>query len=128
MATRAKRLKRLVELQGQIKALHETRRATYLSKAEAARKDAAELLESLNASSPLPGLFPDLYNRRIGEAISREEQENIRANEEADRVATATARTNIVERAYREAFRLEEREQAEKEQLESVERTAGRSK
>lgn len=128
MATRAKRLKRLVELQGQIKALHETRRATYLSKAEAARKDAAELIESLNAASPLPGLFPDLYNRRIGEAIGREEQEKLYASQEAERVATATARTNIVERAYRDAFRLEERDLAEKEQLESIERTAGKPK
>lgn len=128
MATRAKRLKRLVQLQEQIKALHETKHATYLAKANAARKDAAELLESLNAASPLPGLFPDLYNRKIGEAIGREEQENQRAKEEADRVATASARTNIVERAYREAFRLEERELAEKEQLENVERKTGERK
>ena len=41
---------------------------------------------------------------------------------EAARVATATARTNIVERAWRDAFRLEEREATEKEMLESVER------
>jgi hypothetical protein len=122
MATRAERLKRLVRLQEQIKALHETRRATHLSQAAAARQDAAELLDALNAASPLPGLFPDIYNRRIGAAIDREEHESRRADAEATLVATATARTNIVERAGRDASQLAEREAAEKEQLEIVER------
>jgi hypothetical protein len=126
MASRSERLKRLVKLQGQIKALHETRHATHLSQAAAAERDAAELLEALNASSPLPTLFPDIYNRRITAAIDRQEKETTKAREEAGRVATATARTNIVERAYREATRLEERGAAEKEQLENVERKLGR--
>ena len=122
MATRSQRLKRLVRLQEQVKALHETRHATHLSQAAAARQDAAELLDALNAASPLPGLFPDIYNRRIGAAIDREGREMRGAEKEAGHVATATARTNIVERAYREAFKLEEREAAEKEQLEAIER------
>lgn len=122
MTTRAQRLKRLVRLQTQIKALHETKHATYLAQAASARKDAAELLDALNAASPLPGLFPDLYNKRITAAVDREEKEMLRAKDEAGRVATATARTNIVEKAYRDAFRLEEREAAEKDQLESIER------
>lgn len=122
MTSRADRLKRLVKLQEQIKALHETRHATHLSQAAAARQDATELLEALNTASPLPGLFPDIYNRRIGAAMEREESEMRRARKEADNVSTATARTNIVERAYREAFRLEEREAAEKDQLEAIER------
>lgn len=122
MTTRAERLKRLVRLQQQIKALHETKHATHLSHAAAARQEASEMLEALNAASPMPGLFPDLYYRRIGAAMEREARENGRAQQEASHVATATARTNIVERAYREAFRLEEREIAEKEQLETIER------
>ena len=124
MAMQSDRLKRLVRLQRQIKALHETRRATHLSQAASARQEAAELLDALNAASPLPGLFPDLYNRRIGAAMGRESHETRQAEIEAGRVATATARTNIVERAWREAFRLEERDAAEKETLENVERTA----
>lgn len=122
MTTRAERLKRLVRLQQQIKALHETKHATHLSHAAAARQEANEMLEALNAASPMPGLFPDLYNRRIGAAMEREARENDRAQQEASHVATATARTNIVERAYRGAFRLEDREIAEKEQLETIER------
>lgn len=124
MTTRSDRLKRLVRLQKQIKALHETRHATHLSQAADARQEATELLEALNATSPLPGLFPDLYNRRIGAAMGRESQEIRNAEIEAGRVATATARTNIVERAWRDAFRMEERDAAEKETLENVERTA----
>jgi hypothetical protein len=124
MTGRADRLKRLVRLQKQIKALHETRHATHVSQAASARQEAAQLLDALNAASPLPGLFPDLYNRRIGAAIGRETHELAQADLEAGRVATATARTNIVERAWREAFRLEERDAAEKEMLESVERGA----
>lgn len=122
MANRSHRLKRLVKLQEQIKALHETRHATYIAEANAARTDATELLEALNAASPLPGLFPDLYNRRISEAFALEEHKAAQAQQEAGKVATATARTNIVERAWRDALRLEERTAAEKEQLENVER------
>ena len=122
MAERSQRLKRLVRLQGKIKALHETRHATHLAQAADARQEAAELVEALNAASPLPGLFPDLYNNRIGAAMGREATENRKAEIEATHVATATARTNIVERAWREAFRMEEREAAEKETLESIER------
>lgn len=128
MIARSERLKRLVRLQKQIKALHETRHATHLSQAEKARQEAAELVEAQNAASPLPGLFPDLYNRRIGAAMGREAEATSRAAMEAGHVATATARTNIVERAYREAFMLEERALAEIETLESVERSiAGRA-
>ncbi len=123
MTPRSDRLKRLVRLQKQIQALHETKHANHLSQAANARQEASELLESLNAASPLPGLFPDLYNRRIGAAMGREAQEMEEAHTEAARVATATARTNIVERAWRDAFRLEERDATEKEMLESVERT-----
>lgn len=122
MAMRAQRLKRLVKLQEQIKALHETRHATQLAQAAHAKKDASELLEALNNSSPLPGLFPDVYNRHIGAAIDREAKATERAEIQAGHVATATARTKIAERAWRDAFRQEERIAAEKEQLENVER------
>ena len=128
MAERSQRLKRLVRLQGQIKALHETRHATHLAQAADARQEAGELVEALNAASPLPGLFPDLYNRRIGAAMGREADETRKAEIEASHVATASARTNIVERAWREAFQQEERAAAEKETLESVERTLARQR
>lgn len=122
MAGRSDRLKRLVKLQEQIKALHETRHAQHLSEAASASREAAELVEALNAASPLPGIFPDLYNRRIGAAVDREAKGRQSAREEAGRVAVATARTNLVTRAYGEARRLEDREEAEKEQFEALTR------
>ena len=122
MTTRPERLKRLVKLQQQIKSLHELRHATHLAGAAAAGREAEELLVSLNSASPLPGLFSDLYNRRIGAAMGRQAREVARAETEAANVAQATARSNVVERSYRDATRLAERTQEEKDALESVER------
>jgi hypothetical protein len=123
MESRADRLKRLIRLQKQIKSLHQTRRANHISQANHARQDANELLQSLNNASPLPGLFPDIYNRRIGAAVDLEQRETQKANQDAANVATATVRTKIVEQAWREAAQLEERAEEEKEQLEIIERS-----
>ncbi|MBI1619723.1 hypothetical protein [Aquamicrobium zhengzhouense] len=128
MESRADRLKRLIRLQKQIKGLHETRHAQHLTEAARARQDATELLEALNRASPLPGLFPDIYNRRIGAAVDREEQEVLKAQQEAHLVAKATARTKFVEQAWREAAQLEERAEEEKAQLEILERKFTASK
>lgn len=125
MPSRSERLKRIVRLQKQIEALHETKRANHLSQAAAARQETVELVESLNASSPLPGLFPDIYNRRIGSSIERQEREARHAELEAQKLANATARVKIVEKAWKEAARLEERDSADKERLEIVERRLG---
>lgn len=122
MAQHPDRLKRLVRLQGQVKALHETRRAMHLSQAADAQKEAVELVEAQNASLPLAGAFSDIYSRRIGSAIERNRVNAGQAEEEAGRLVTATVRVNIAERAWREAMRLHERHEAEKEQLENVER------
>ena len=128
MESRADRLKRLIRLQKQIKGLHETRHAQHLTEAARARQDATELLEALNRASPLPGLFPDIYNRRIGAAVDREEQEVLKAQQEAHLVAKATTRTKFVEQAWREAAQLEERAEEEKAQLEILERKFTASK
>lgn len=122
MESRAGRLKRLIRLQEQIKSLHETRHANHLTQAANARADAHDLLDSLNRASPLPGLFPDIYNRRIGAAVDLEQRETQLAEQERIKVATATARTKRVQQAWREAALIEERAAEEKEQLESIER------
>lgn len=125
MAGRSERLKRLVKLQEQIKALHETRHAMHLSQARQAGDEASALVDSLNAASPLPGLFPDLYARRITSAIDRQQRQSGLASAEAGLVANANARTQMVERAYREALRFEDRREEERQQLENVERGLG---
>lgn len=122
MTSRTQRLGRLLRLQKQIKSLHETKQAMHIADAAAADREASELLEALNAASPIPGLFPDLYNQRIGRAMGRRDTSTVKAGEEGRRAASATMRSNMVTRAYEEAQRLDERATAEKEQAEAVER------
>jgi hypothetical protein len=121
MTSRKERLKKLVQVQEQLKALHETRRATFLSNAAAAKLEAETLVETFDAPGSLSGLFPDLYNRRIAKAVARSEADLENARNEAQLVAAATARTNMVERAYDEARRLEERHQSDRERLDLIE-------
>jgi hypothetical protein len=121
MTSRKERLKKLVQVQEQLKALHETRRATFLSNAAAAKLEAETLVETFDAPGSLSGLFPDLYNRRIAKAVARSEADLENARNEAALVAAATARTNMVERAYDEARRLEERHQSDRERLDLIE-------
>lgn len=126
MSSRTQRLGRLLRLQKQIKSLHETKQAMHIADAAAADREASELLEALNAASPIPGLFPELYNQRIGRAMGRRDTSAARAEQEAKHAASATMRSNMVTRAYEEAQRFDERATAEKEQAEAVERRVGK--
>ena len=122
MTTRKERLRKLVVVQEKLKALHETRHAGFVAAANKARDEAAELANRFDADDSLAGIFPELYNRRITVALSRERISTAQASTEAGRVATATARTNMVERAYRDVRRQDERETADRERLELVQR------
>ena len=112
MATRKERLKKLVSVQEQLKALHEMRRAGFLAEASSAESEAAELRERFDAEGSLSALFPEIYHRRIDQALMRAASNLDLASEEAGRVATATARTKMVERAYREVSRQDERDRS----------------
>ncbi len=120
MTDRVKRLKKLLTLQEQLKAMHELRHAGFVAGALAAKEEAAEIVDRFNAGDSLSGLFPEVYNRRIGQALSREETNTRLATGEAAKVATATARTNMVERNYREARAADERERGDRERLEII--------
>ncbi|WP_353644812.1 hypothetical protein [Mesorhizobium sp. WSM2239] len=122
MTTRKERLRKLVTVQEQLKALHETRHAGFVSAAAAAGHEAAELAARFDAQESMSVLFPEVYNRRIGQALARQEQNLLLAREEVDRIATATARTNMVERAYRDVRRQDDRDSADRERLEVIER------
>ena len=102
MASRLERLKKLLAVQEQLKALHEVRHAGFVAGAAAAKQEAADLVDRFNANDSLSALFPDIYHRSIGSARAREEANRILAKDEATKLATATARTNMVERSYRE--------------------------
>ncbi|TIV70194.1 MAG: hypothetical protein E5V89_15680 [Mesorhizobium sp.] len=119
MTSRRDRLKKLVKVQEQLKALHETRHAGFLSAAAAAESEAQDLIGHFDASS-LAGLFPELYHRRIANALDRQKQSFESARQEAALVATATARTNMVERAYKDVRRRDERERSDRERLDFI--------
>jgi hypothetical protein len=120
VTTRVQQLKKLLTLQEQLKAMHELRHAGFLAEAVAAKKEATEIVDRFNSEDSLSALFPEVYHRRIGSALSREETNTKLAAGEAAKVATATARTNMVERNWREARAADERERGEKERLEII--------
>lgn len=120
MNDRVRRLKKLLTLQEQLKAMHELRHAGFVAGAVAAKKEAVEIVDRFNADGSLSTLFPEVYHNRIGQALSREEANNKAAAGEASKVASATARANMVERTYREARMADERERGDRERLEII--------
>jgi len=127
MTSRRERLKKLVSVQEQLKALHETRHAGFLAQAAAAGQEAEELAARSDGATSLSALFPDLYHRRISQALTRQADNQDLARTEAERVATATARTNMVERSYREARHKDDRARGERDTLEMIEQLRGHS-
>ncbi len=121
MAPRTQRLKKLVKVQEQLTALHEMRHAMHLAASAAAKRDAEEIAAGFDAPGSLSALFPEVYNRRISDALARADEENGKASAEAAQLASATARTNIVERAYRQARRADERHMEERTLLDLIE-------
>ena len=120
MTTRLQRLKKLLTLQEQLKAMHEIRHAGFVAEAVAAKQEAADIVDRFNAEDSMSALFPEVYHRRIGSALTREDTNRKYASSEAAKVATAAARTNMVERTYREARVADERERGDKERLEII--------
>ena len=120
MIARIQRLKKLLALQEQLKAMHEMRHAGFVTEAVAAKQEAADIVDRFNAEDSMSALFPEVYHRRIGSALTREDTNRKYASSEAAKVATAAARTNMVERTYREARVADERERGDKERLEII--------
>lgn len=126
--SRSKRLKKLVNVHEQLKSVHEAQRAGFLAEAASAEREAAEIAAHFDGPSSLSTLFPDIYHKRIGQAVERGRAGREKAAGQASNVALATARTNMVERAYREAREREERDAADRERLETIERRIRRSR
>ena len=126
MTTRRERLRKLVEVQEQLKALHETRRAGLLAEAAAADEEARMLAERFDADDSLAVLFPDIYHNRIAGALARRDARLAAARLETGLLATATARTNMVERAYQTERRADERQRGDRERLDLIEQKLGK--
>ncbi|RWC33237.1 hypothetical protein [Mesorhizobium sp.] len=125
MSTRKDRLKKLVKVQEQLKALHETRHATFLAAAGAAETEAKKLVGHFDQAGSLSALFPDLYHRRIAQAVMRQETNLAYAKQEASLIAAATARANVVERAYKDVRNRDERERSDRERLDLIAQKQG---
>jgi len=122
MVERTKRLKQLLTLQEQLKSFHEMRRAGYLANAAAAGRDIADIMERQSSVDSLSSLFPDVYAGFVEKASTRQRKNEMLAASEAAKVATETARTNMVERSWREALRDDERKADDRAALEAAER------
>lgn len=121
---RVKRLRKLLAVQEQLKALHETRHAGYVAAAAQATAEADDIAARFDAAGSLAELFPDVYSRRIDAALTRRDENLRAATAEASKVATATVRTNMVERDYRDARRDHERVRGDRERLDAIENLA----
>jgi hypothetical protein len=128
MTTRKDRLKKLVHVQEQLKAFHEMRYASYRAEASAAESEANQLKQRFDEASAMSALFPEIYYKRIERALERAAKNLTLADKEAGQVAAATARTNMVERAYRDVKREEERVRGDRERLEAITRGMGKKK
>lgn len=117
---RTQRLARLLTLQQRLKALHEARQAMHLSQAAEASREAAELAREFDLEDSLSALFPELYHARIKGALTRQEECMERALQEAAETKKSDARAGAVERAYREAMQLQERDTEEATVLEML--------
>lgn len=122
MTDRKQRLRKLVIVQDKLKSLHETKHAGFLAAAASARREAEELAASVDAEGSLASLFPELYYRRVSEALDRERDNLEKARIEAANLAVATLRTNMVEKSYRLVSQKDERDAADRERLENVNR------
>jgi len=125
VATRSDRLKRILRVQEQLKAMHEMRRANALRAAHAAETEAAEIASGKESAASLSRLFPDLYEKAIAKANDRRDRHLAAAREEARKIATEKVRTDRVGEDYRAALRAEERVAEERDALETVERLLG---
>lgn len=124
MATRADRLGKLLTLQEKLKALHETRQAGFVAASVRALEEAEDLRRRADGADSFSSVFPGLYSRHISDALARSDAERQKAAAEAEKVMVATLRMNRVERAFRDARAIEERQAEDRERLELVTRKA----
>ncbi len=127
-ARRLKRLTKLVQVQRQIQALHEMRHANHLASANAADREALELVERFDSGTAMSSLFPDLYHQRISTAFAtRDEQQDLAARE-ARHIISATLRADRTDKARREMGKVLDEKTEERQRLDLAARGIPHSK
>ena len=122
MVKESRRIARLIAVQNRLKAYHEMRHAALLGQAREAEREAHEVSARKEGGNSLAQVFPEIYDRSIARSLARRDRSRAEAAAEAGKVATQSARANMLEKAYRAASGAEEREAQEREGLEIVER------
>ncbi len=117
-ARRLKRLTKLVEVQRQIQALHETRHASHIASSNAADREARELVERFDAGTTMTSLFPDLYHQRISKAFATRDEHQDMAEKEAKHVISATLRADRTDNTRRQAGKALDEKTEEQQRLE----------
>jgi uncharacterized coiled-coil DUF342 family protein len=115
---RLKRLTKLVQVQRQIKALHENRHASHLASANAAEQEARDLVERFDSGTSVSSLFPDLYHQRISRSFAARDEYQDLAAREAQKIVAATLRADRAEKAQREAGKTLEEKAEQRQRLE----------
>lgn len=127
-ARRLKRLTKLVQVQRQVQALHESRHAIHLANANAADREARELIERFDSGTPMSALFPDLYHQQISRSFAARDEQHALAAREAEHVISATLRADRTERAWRDIDKALEEKSEQSQRLELASRPKPRSK
>lgn len=120
MASRVQRLQKFLEVQRQMKDLHETRRDAHLGAAVRAEQDASDIARRFDAAGTMATLFPDIYHRHAEAALRLAADQRLAAQAEADKVTAAALREKRIGEAHREAAGWEERRREERQQLETI--------
>lgn len=121
MDPRIKRLAKLVAVHGQLKTVHEGRRAGFLEAAHQAKAEAEALIRRFDEADSLSGLFPELYHARIEAAWTREAEQGLLAEAEARKLASLTLRERSIAEELGRLRAGAERAAAERAALDWVE-------
>ncbi|MCC0044660.1 MAG: hypothetical protein H6892_09915 [Brucellaceae bacterium] len=127
-ARRLKRLTKLVQVQRQIQALHETRHANHLANSVAAEREAHDLIEQFDSGTLSSTLFPDLYHNRISNAFARRDHEQDLAQGEVRHIVSATLRADKTDKTRREAAKTFEEKSEERQRLDVAARAGKQPK
>lgn len=120
---RLKRLTKLVQVQRQVQALHETRHANHTANANAADREARELVERFDGGTAMSALFPDLYHQRISRSFAARDEQRALAAREAEQIVSATLRADRTDKTRREMGKAIEEKNENRQRLDLATRS-----
>ncbi|MBP0441261.1 hypothetical protein [Tianweitania sediminis] len=120
MDERIKRLGDLASVQNRIRGLHEARYATLLAQAMAAGQEAEDISRRSYAEDSLADLFPDVYARRVADALRRRDEALLQADAAGKEAMAAKLRAERLHEAHSEARSHQDRQSGDRDRLEAL--------